>query len=189
MSRFTAPAPRYLGPPRHHGPATNKPIHLITLHSTVSPCQVGQARATAHYFQETDRDASAHYIVDPGEVIQATLDSVVAFHAPPNGGTLGVEMCDMPDAKSARRWRDKAHRQMFGRATRLVAELCLAYEVPPYYRSARALRQGKRGVTTHAQVSLAFGQTNHWDPGAWPRRAFMFAVRRHVKAIQKAATK
>lgn len=187
MTDYPPPSPDYVGPAAQHGAANNKPIHRIVIHETQSPCEHGAARATGRYFRTTDRDASAHYIVDPGEVVQSVYDSVVAFHAPPNQHSLGVELCGFSDNNKAR-WRSSNRVAMRRRAQKLVAQLCLAYDVPPYFRSARQLRAGARGVTTHAQVSEAWHQTSHWDPGAWPRYLFMRGVRRNIKAI-KAANK
>lgn len=76
------------------------------------------------------------------------------------------------------------YRKMLDRAARLTAELCLAYDVPVVYRNAAALRAGRHGITTHRQVSLAWAETSHWDPGAWPRRAFMRRVRHHVELLK-----
>lgn len=185
MAKYTAPAPRYAGPAAHSTPGNNKPIHRIVLHSTVSPCEPGGAQAIARYFHSKKAGGSAHYVVDPGEVVQVVYDNVIAWHAPPNQHSLGIEMCDMPNAGTAKRWADANHKAMFKRTARLVAELCLAYEVPPYYVGVGRLKRGARGVTTHNNVSQAFHQSTHWDPGAWPRLAFMREVRRQVRAIKK----
>lgn len=182
--RFQAPAPKYIGPAAHTSRGANKPVRRIVLHSTVSPCRSGQARKTAEYFRSENSGGSAHYAVDPYETIQCVLDSVIAWHAPPNPGSLGVEMCEYPHPTNLKRWNDAEHRLMFRRAARLVAELCLAYDVPPYYAGAVSLKLGRRGVTTHAQVSKAWRQSTHWDPGAWPRVKFMREVRRQVKLIK-----
>ena len=183
---YPAPNPPYLGPAKFHGGATNKPIDRITLHSTVGPTKAGSARGIAAYFRDTvTRPSSAHYVVDAAEVVQVVFDSVVAYHAPPNEHSIGVEMCDYPSATSKDRWKDTDHKALLKRAARLVAELCLAYDVPPWFRDAAALKKGKRGVTTHAMVSDAWGQTDHWDPGMWPRRRFMREVRRQVRAIKR----
>ena len=127
----------------------------------------------------------SHNCVDPGEVVQVVYDGVIAWHAPPNANSLGIELCDYPDAKTAARWADPNHQAMFARAARLTAQLCLAYGVRPWFVGRIGLRLGRTGVTTHNEVSQAFGQSSHWDPGAWPRRKFMRAVRREVKAIKK----
>lgn len=47
----------------------------------------------------------------------------------------------------------------------LVAELLQKYDLPAEFLSPDELRAGKRGITTHANVTLAWGQTTHTDPG------------------------
>lgn len=179
------PTPPYVGPAYHHGEADNKPIRRIVLHSTVSPCVPGGARSVAAYFRTQAAGGSAHYVCDPAETVQVVYDSVVAYHAPPNQHSLGIEMCDQPSATSGARWADENHRKMLERVAELTARLCLAYGVPTRYRSARQLRSGRHGVTTHNEVSRAFGQSTHWDPGVWPRRRFMRKVRRYARQIRR----
>lgn len=201
MAKFPPPSPPYVGPAAHTSGPGNKPIDRIVIHSTVSPCQPGGARDIGRYFASEASGGSAHYIVDPAEVVQSVFDSVVAWHAPPNPHSLGVEMCDIPgprprEPKSKawwralrRSWRWVRPNQiaMLRRTARLTAQLCLAYDVPPVFVGPRGLRAGRRGVTTHAAVSTAFRQSTHWDPGLWPRRAFMRQVRSEVARIRKEA--
>lgn len=85
---FRPPSPPYVGPAKFQGDATNKPINRIVIHSTVSPTVPGGARAVASYFRTgVTRPSSAHYVVDPSEVVQVVYDSVVAYHAPPRMST------------------------------------------------------------------------------------------------------
>ena len=183
--RFPAPDPPYLGPAAHDSGPGNKPIKRIVIHSTVSPCERGGARNIAAYFRSPSAGGSAHYVVDPGEVVQVVGDSTIAWHAPPNQHSLGIEMCDFPATgiTGGKRWKDADHKAMFLRTARLVAELCLAYDVPPWFRHPLGLKLGRKGVTTHNNVSRAFRQSTHWDPGAWPRRRFMRQVRAEWKRI------
>lgn len=187
-TRYPAPSPRYAGPPAHSSGTDNKPIHRIVIHSAVCPCAPGWARKIAAYFRTDAAGGSAHYVVDPTEVVQAAYDSVVCWHAPPNRHSLGVEMCDQP-SRLPGRWVRANQKAMLRRTARLVAELCLAYDVPPVYVGRRALKAGKHGVTTHAAVSAAFKLSTHWDPGSWPRRSFMRMVQAEVAAIRKEASK
>lgn len=187
MSKYPAPNPPYLGPAKYYSTGGNKPINRIVMHSTVGPTKGGSARGVANYFAHAvTRPSSAHYAVDAVEVVQVVFDGDTAYHAPPNAHSIGVEMCDYPHPTSGARWEDKDHKALLNNAARLVAELCLAYDVPPWFVGPVRLRLGRRGVTTHAAVRDAWHQTDHWDPGAWPRRAFMREVRRQVKAIKKA---
>lgn len=186
---FPAPSPVYLGPPKFHGDAVNKPIRRIVLHSTVSPCVPGGARATAAYFRDgVVRPSSAHYCVDPGEVVQVTFDSVVAYHDGENVHELGIEMCDMPaiGRGALLRWTDKNHRAMLRLTIDLVARLCLANGIPATFLEAAHLNELARGITTHANESAAFHESTHWDPGDWPRQSFMRRVRRRMRRLEKA---
>jgi hypothetical protein len=199
--RIAAPSPLYIGPPRNYGPQTNKPIHRVVIHSTVSPCEPGGARAIARYFQTTTRDASAHYITDPGETIQGLFDSWVGYAAPPNEHSLHVEMCDIPgpvpnDKPGSARWKALRRvwrwvrpnqRAMLRRTASLTARACLAYDVPIKWLTAADLRAGRRGITSHANVSKAWGQTTHWDPGWWPRVRFMRLTRRYARELREGA--
>lgn len=192
MSKIQPPSPVYLGPAKFHGGVQSAPFKRIVVHCTVSPCEPGGARNVARYFRETvTRPSSAHYIVDPFETVQVVGDHTVAFHAPPNGGpgdgTIGVELCD-PQAGPTSRWFDDDHQRMLRRGARLVARLCLAYDVPVQKITVRNLVDGVRGVCGHHDVSLAFRQTSHTDPGeGFPWGLFMGLVRDYAKRIEARA--
>lgn len=183
------PSPPYLGPAKFHGDDNNKPIHRIVIHATVSPCVEGGARNVAAYFRETvSRPSSAHYVVDPGERVQVVYDSTVAYHAPPNQHSLGIELCD-PQAGKASRWYDTPHARMLKRAARLTAKLCLAYGVPIRKLTADQVRAGREGICGHIDVSLAFGQTSHTDPGeGFPWALFIEQVHRAARDIEEKHT-
>lgn len=196
MNRPKPPAPPYLGPPKYHGDSNNKPLDWLVLHSTVSPCVRGGARSIARYFTDTiTTPASAHYVTDPGEAVQVTYDSVVAYHCGHNQHSLGIEMCDNPGPvppkglraklRHSWRWADKNHRAMLRITARLCAELCAAYGIPARFVGARGLQRGRQGITTHNNMSKAFHQSTHWDPGWWPRVMFMHRVRRELATIRK----
>lgn len=150
----------------------------------------------ARYFRGESAGGSAHYVVDPSEVVQVVYDDVIAWHAPPNPRSLGLEMCDMPGPvpgdrpgsarwkalRRAWRWIKPAQRAMLKRTANLAGDLCAAYGVPVEFLSVDDLRRDRRGITTHANVSEAFHESTHWDPGWWPRGRFMRIARRRYKA-------
>lgn len=185
------PSPPYLGPPDKFSAGSNKPIRRIVIHSTVSPCERGGARKIAAYFRSDAAGGSAHYVIDPYEAVQSAYDSLIAWHAPPNPGSLGLEMCDIPgpvpavrQAVRSWRWTRREQRLMLRRTATLAAELCLAYSVPAVFLRPGGLRAGRAGITTHAHVSAAFHQSSHWDPGWWPKRWFMRMVRAEIKRLE-----
>lgn len=187
MTGYPPPSPLFIGPPSKYSQGYNKPILRIVIHSAVYPPVRGAARRIAQYFKSPQARGSAQYCVDPWEVIQSAWDSMICWHAPPNPQTLGIEMCDIPDNQPKSRlkrwrWAGLAHRATLRRTARLTAELCLAYDIPIRFLGVAELkRKGPRaatGITTHHRTSLAFRQSTHWDPGAWPRVRFMYLVRK-----------
>jgi hypothetical protein len=48
------------------------------------------------------------------------------------------------------------------------------------------VRAGRRGITGHAEVSAAYRQSDHWDPGpGFPVESFLDRVRRAGQARAK----
>lgn len=197
MTGKLASPPVVGGDPALNSGKANKPVNRVVIHSAVMPCEPGRARQLARMNQLGSTGGSWHYATDPDETIQCSWDSWVCWHAPPNLHSLGIEMADWPaprptglskramwNARAVWRWAREPHRKMLARTARLTAELCVVYELPPVFLTRRKLLAGRRGVTTHNNVSRAWNQSTHWDPGWWPRRRFMRAVRREVRRIE-----
>lgn len=191
MTAFKAPEPTFLAARWHGGPQDPRG-GIIRIHSTVSPCQPGQARAVAEYFAREQGKTSAHYTVDcstryADAVVQCVGDHDVSWDCGWNPPGISIEMCEYPGADIGR-WGDPQHRQLMKNTVRLTAELCLAYNIRPWYVGWVQLRMGVKGITTHAQVSKAYPRlTDHTDPGSWRRYRFMRAVRAQIKQIRKEA--
>lgn len=191
---YPAPDPPYEGPAAHDSGPGNLPATRVVIHSTVSPCVPGGRHAIADYFRSPAAGGSAHYVADPVSCVQVVHDHIIAWHAPPNAHSFGIEMCDMPGPlpgdhfipavwKAARRtwrWRHPNQKAMLHVTAQLTAELCLAYSIPAVWLAPRQLRAGRKGVTSHANVSRTWHQSTHWDPGFWPRRRFMRMVRSYM---------
>ena len=183
---ITAPNPPFIAARWHGGPQTPK---LIVMHSTVGPTKTGSAKSVAEFFArlpDTDK-ASAHYVVDETERYQCVGDHTVAYHCGYNQDSIGIEMCDNPSHTSTARWSTGEHQRLLTNAAHLTARLCLVYGIRPWFVGALGLRAGIKGVTTHAEMSTAFKLSDHWDPGAWPRRAFMREVRAHYAYLKNGA--
>jgi hypothetical protein len=168
----------------------NKPVKRVVIHGTVSPTVDGGARNVAYYFTDiVTRPSSAHYVRDPGETVQVVFDGVVAYHAPPNEGSIGYEFCDWV-AQNNRllpmsRWDDDAHVRMLRGGARDVARLCLAYDLPIRKIGYLGLRLGRKGICGHSDVAKAWGQTDHFDPGHFPWKRFIRMVRREADILRE----
>ena len=183
-ARFTPSPPVVGGYPANHSGQSNHPPTRVVIHSAVMDCRPGAARLLGAWNRDGTTGGSWHYATDPAETIQCSYDRFVCWHAPPNGRSIGIEMADRPSS-SAARWLLPGHARMLRRTAHLAAELCLAYDLPLVFLGPAQLQAGRKGITTHAMVSEAFGQSSHWDPGGWPRKRFMRMARRHADKLTR----
>lgn len=158
-----------------HRDGINGTINRIVVHGTVSPCVRGGARANARYFQSPTAGGAAHYIQDPGEAIQCVHENTIAYHAPPNSNSIGLEFCDEEVGDPAR-WQDANHEEMLHRGALLVRDIAERKNVPKVWLSVADLLAGKRGITSHANVAAAWHRTDHTDPVGFPVEHFMGLV-------------
>ena len=152
-----------LGYPGHMG-GPNGAVTRVVIHGTVSPTVRGGARATASYFQSPGAGGLAHYVVDPAETIACCDEATWCWHAPPNPGSIGIELCDIVDGDIAR-WDDADHQAMLVRAAGLTAEICHRRGIPTVHIDAAELLAGQWGIPGHIDVSQAWHQSDHHDPG------------------------
>lgn len=169
MPSTSPPSPPYLGPATWHGGNDNKPIHRIVMHATdgSEPGVTGAARATVAYSKATTRPSSFHYVADSRESLQYVYDGTEAYHAPPNQHSLGYELCCSLSNEGKGHWVDADHQRMLKIAALDVAHLCLAYGVPIVKLTVDDLKAGKHGICGHVDVSNAWHETSHWDPGPY----------------------
>lgn len=153
-----------LTPYHHDVHGSNGTITRVVIHGTVSPCVVGGAENNAHYFQSASAGGAAHYVVDPETIVACVDEDQKAAHAPPNAGSIGIELCD-PQTGDGARWNDDDHRKMLELAAKLTADICARYNLPLVWRSPDQLRAGNAGITSHANVAQAWHQSDHTDPG------------------------
>lgn len=148
-----------------YGNYANGTITRGVIHGTVSPCVAGQSKNTAVFFANpNNRSGSAHLTVDPAQAWASVHEENVAYHAPPNEGSIGVELTD-PVSGDPARWQDADHQSMLHLAAKIMADICKRYNLPIVKLSAADLLAGKRGICGHVDVSQAWHQTDHTDPG------------------------
>ena len=121
-------------------------IQGIVLHDTAT------AGATAEneykYFNSGNRDASAHAVVDWNGAIQTVPFDEVAWHCGYTGNHkyIGIEMC-VPKTHNAEQFK-----KVWDNTVELFADLIKQYGL------------SVNDITTHNEVSLKWGETNHTDP-------------------------
>ena len=113
----------------NYTPAERTKVDLLILHSTESLEKAGTARNVAAWFAgETAPQASAHYIIDPGEVIRCVPDECIAWQAPgANSKGIGIELCGRA-AQSEIEWADEDSMAILAHAIDLCELLAVFFE-------------------------------------------------------------
>lgn len=157
-------------------------VKLIVMHSTESDAS---ARQIAQYFATPASGGSAHLVVDDNSCYRCLTNEQVPWGAPgANTDGFHIEQVGFA-AWTAAQWEE--HLSMLHRGAYKAAYHCNLFKIPATFVTAEGLKASKRGITTHAQVSLAFpnAQGNHHDPGTgWPQDLFMGLVKHYLAAIK-----
>ena len=157
-------------------------IDLLVIHTMESPEKPDTAEAVANWFAgSTAPQASAHYCIDNNSIVQCVKDTDVAWHAPgANHDGLGFEHAGRA-AQSPADWSDAYSDQMLRLSGELVAQKCKEYGIPAVWLREADLLAGRRGITGHVQVSNAFKQSTHTDPGpSFPIERYLGYVKSHL---------
>lgn len=174
----------------HSSGGSNLPVRRIVIHATCGgrgyPVEsaAGIAAATADYFQSPNAGGSAHYVCDVAREEHTLPDAAIAWHAPPNPHSLGIEICADGGEKYAKfvpytreQWLSSKVWPAVERAARRTRELCQRYGVPMTRLTTAQVRTGDKGICGHVNVAEAFRQSDHTDPGpSFPWDYFMAAV-------------
>ena len=146
-------------------PAKGRAIDVVVMHTMEIAERKDAAEICARWFAAPASRVSAHYCVDANSVVQCVRESDIAWHA--RGGnttSIGVELAGF--ARQTRKdWADAYSTAVLRRASSLVADVCRRRGIPVRWLAAADLVAGRHGITGHADVSEAYGKSDHWDPG------------------------
>lgn len=149
------------------------------MHDEESPT----AQSAASWFANPKSEGSAHLCVDDTVTYRTLSDTTIPWGAQ-GANEKGFHIEQAGYAKWTETLWSKRHRRTLQRAAYKTAAHCLKFKIPPRFVFAADLKAGRRGVTTHAQCTLAFGGS-HTDPGkSWPRHLFMGLVRAYYLQIK-----
>lgn len=144
--------------------------------------EASTARSAATYFQSKASGGSAHLCVDDSECYRCLPNEAIPWGAPgANENGFHIEQAGF--AKwSAVIW--KSHVNTLRRCAWKTAVHCKQFGIPTVFLRADDLKANKKGITTHREVSKAFGGT-HTDPGPlYPIAMVMWFVRRYYKQLE-----
>lgn len=141
-------------------------IERIVMHTTEGgPERSDFAEDIASFFAAPSTSVSAHYVVDNNSVVQCVKETDVAFHAlGDNDQSIGIELAGKA-GQSREQWEDDYSRAQLELAAQLVADICKRRSIPPKRLTNEQLRDRRRGIVSHKQVSDEFGEGIRSDPG------------------------
>ncbi|HET9234786.1 MAG TPA: peptidoglycan recognition family protein [Candidatus Eisenbacteria bacterium] len=141
-------------------------IKWIVIHTTEGSEGATSAEDGAAYDQRRTDGTSAHFYVDSNSVVQCVRTEDIAHTARATGNRHGIhiEVCGRA-GQSAAQWNDAASRATIEQLAELCKMLRRKYPVPLVNLTPAQVADFKIGFCEHKDISLAFGQSTHTDPG------------------------
>ncbi|MFF0481062.1 N-acetylmuramoyl-L-alanine amidase [Streptomyces sp. NPDC004435] len=165
---------------------------MIVVHDMEAPEGPKTAENVARWFSTlpASSKASAHVCVDNDSTVRCVADGDRAWHAPgANSDGLGIELAGYA-RQSRAEWLDQYSKGVLENAAKVVAGWCAKHKIPAVKLTASELKAGKRGICGHRDVSAAYRQTDHTDPGPnFPWDYFLARVNAHLKPSKPAPPK
>jgi N-acetyl-anhydromuramyl-L-alanine amidase AmpD len=150
------------------------------------------AENIAHWFSTmpASSKASAHVCVDNNSAVRCVADGDRAWHAPgANSDGLGIELAGYA-RQSRAEWLDQYSKGVLDQAARVAAGWCQKHNIPARKLTVAELVAGKRGIVGHRDVSAAYHQTDHSDPGPdFPWDYFLSRVNAFLNPSKPAPSK
>jgi N-acetyl-anhydromuramyl-L-alanine amidase AmpD len=137
---------------------------IIVIHDTEGSEGRDAAENGAAYDARRTDGVSTHFFVDADSVVQCVLTKDTAHHARSEGNIRGIgfELCGRASQTQAQ-WLDGGLDLRL--AARYVAKCCRKWNIPARKLTVAQLRAGEKGICAHDDVSKAWHQTDHTDPG------------------------
>jgi len=162
------PAYRWMPPASYtRGRVPGQPS-VIVIHTTEGSEGPRSAEDGAAYDQRRPDGTSAHFYVDSDSVVQCVRTTDEAHTAAGRGNDIGIhiEVCGRA-GQTAAQWDDPVSRATIDHLAGLCRTLLHKYpRIRAVDLTPAQLRAGQRwAFCEHKDISVAWGETDHWDPG------------------------
>lgn len=123
------------------------------------------AVAMARYQLSPAAGGSYHIVIDvDGKTARENDDEFIPWSAGPTANRAGHHISLAGQAAFSRdTWLSRT--KQIEKLIDVIASYCREYGYPPVIRFAGDLTAGKWGISTHAAASIAWGESDHTDPG------------------------
>lgn len=168
-------------PAKYQG-GDNGVINRIVIHRMQAPEKADTAESVAKYFQHPSSVSSCHLCIDNNSVVECVKPNKIAYHAPPNPHSYGLEHAGYEADGS---WTDDAYSNDMLKVSAMASaqfvkdQQKIGNSIPIVWLDVSTLRvnPNARGFTSHDNVSRAFGKSSHWDGRYFPHEAYLAMVR------------
>ena len=160
-------------------PRNTSLIRAICIHVTVNT--PGTPAENVANYQIQSESGSYHELVDTGaNVLIENTDDWLSWSAGPKGNWCALHRSYvMRGTESQAEWRK--YDAMLRAGAQRDAAWAKKYNIPVVKLTPAELRAGKRGFCAHYDVSLAWGESDHTDPGAgFPWDYYLQLVREYM---------
>jgi N-acetyl-anhydromuramyl-L-alanine amidase AmpD len=142
-------------------------VQLIVIHTTEGSARSTSAEDGAAYDARRTDGTSTHYFHDSDSTIQCVLTENLAHTARGEGNRRGIhhELCTTVKRAEAASWSDDYHSALLKQAAKQAARDARKWNIPIRKLSASQVAAGVQGFCGHVEVTRAFGQSTHTDPG------------------------
>ena len=139
-------------------PSTCQAVVLHTYECPRSDDLVNRAK-----YQEV-AGSSYTILVGLSKTLRANDDNYIPWAAAQTGNRIGLHLSFLAYAASTRaEWL--RYRSQLELAAEVVADWCQRYGIPAVKITPEQLQRGQRGICGHYDISLAWRETDHTDPG------------------------
>ncbi|KQB84944.1 MULTISPECIES: peptidoglycan recognition protein family protein [Corynebacterium] len=166
---------------------TSTPRRVLVVH-TFEDNGTLSAEGMARYQSTPAAGGSYHIVIDnDGVTYRENDDPFMPWSAMPTGNRIGYHFSLSGKAAWSReQWL--ARPKQLNSLAKILAAYSTAYGIPLILRTADQVRAGKWGVCGHNEISLAFGESDHTDPGReFPYDYVLALAARHQKQPAQAA--
>lgn len=170
---------------------SGRKIRLLVIHTMESSEKPGTAENVALWFagrtQYPAPKASAHYNIDPGNIVQSVRERDIAWAAPgANNDGIHLEHAGRA-SQTFTDWHDADSRAIISRSAGLAADICIRHNLPVRLLLKSQILAGEKGLCGHDTITAAYpgpGRT-HWDPGPnFPWQEYLQKVLRRIQDLQ-----
>lgn len=151
----------------------------IVVHTTEGSEGLRSAEDGAAYDARREDGTSTHYFHDQDTTVQSVYTHDRANAAKGTGNKYGIhhELCGKA-AQNPAQWDDAASAGTLARFARQAARDAAKWDIPVRHLTVAQVRNFESGFCAHSDISAAFGESTHTDPGSnYPWTDTLNAVR------------